>query len=248
MTLRIAGAIGALAILFAVTTGCAPLLDGPSGVVDDGAAYLTDAEEAAIAEINTLRQGSDVCFADGQWRQWPSDSGQRLTPSRVLSDAAASHNETMKAQSCFGHRCAGEPKLPDRVDRAGDLAWNRLAENVARGQSTASQVVSAWRESSGHWENMMRCWARSIGVDRQGNDPYWTAVFSDADINTSDDNGSSGGDETERTGLEQLDRDGDCLLSDDEFLRAIDLWVAQKLTDDTFLRAIDAWTQNRKVC
>lgn len=50
------------------------------------------------------------------------------------------------------------------------------------------------------------------------------------------------------TSLNEMDRDGNCLLSDPEFLQAIDFWVSGQLTTELFLMAVDAWIHQVILC
>ena len=49
-------------------------------------------------------------------------------------------------------------------------------ENIARGQSSASEVMRDWMKSEGHWYNILWDQYHSIGVARSGS--YWVQVFS----------------------------------------------------------------------
>lgn len=53
------------------------------------------------------------------------------------------------------------------------------AENIACGYSSASAVVNGWRNSSGHYANMIDSQYVSIGIGcfRQGNTYYWVQCF-----------------------------------------------------------------------
>jgi hypothetical protein len=50
------------------------------------------------------------------------------------------------------------------------------------------------------------------------------------------------------TSLTEIDSDGNCLLSDPEFLQAIDFWVSGQLTTELFLQAVDAWIHQSILC
>ena len=49
-------------------------------------------------------------------------------------------------------------------------------ENIARGQSSASEVMKDWMKSEGHRYNILWDQYHSIGVARSGS--YWVQVFS----------------------------------------------------------------------
>ena len=77
------------------------------------------------------------------------------------------------------HTGPGGTDAGDRLSRLG-YRWSFWAENVAAGQTTASQVVGAWWNSPGHRANMLNPSARHIGVARKvasNGVPYWTMVI-----------------------------------------------------------------------
>jgi uncharacterized protein YkwD len=68
----------------------------------------------------------------------------------------------------------------DPWDRAGAAGIDYLrAENIARGQDTASDVMSSWMDSSGHRANILNCEYTKLGVGVHFGDggPWWTQSF-----------------------------------------------------------------------
>jgi hypothetical protein len=61
----------------------------------------------------------------------------------------------------------------ERARRHGYNAWG--AENVAKGQTSAAQVMDAWMNSEGHRNNILNCGLVAIGVGESGN--AWTQLF-----------------------------------------------------------------------
>ncbi|WP_405166765.1 CAP domain-containing protein [Nocardia sp. NBC_01499] len=95
-----------------------------------------------------------------------------------LNRAAQAHTEDMAARGVLDHNSSkGSPG--DRIKAAGYRA-SAWAENIASGQSSASDVVGAWMRSAGHRANILNCGLRDIGVGfakgRNGT-PYWTQDF-----------------------------------------------------------------------
>jgi uncharacterized protein YkwD len=67
------------------------------------------------------------------------------------------------------------------VDRKG-YAWRQVGENIAAGQGSAQQAVSAWLSSPPHCANLMNPNHREMGaayaVNANSNSTiYWTQVF-----------------------------------------------------------------------
>ncbi|HMM96945.1 CAP domain-containing protein [Phycicoccus sp.] len=98
-----------------------------------------------------------------------------------LAKAAKLHSTDMAVHNYFSH-----------TSRDGRTPWTRIraqgyrygsAENIAAGQTTASEVVAAWMHSPGHRKNILNCSNKAIGVgvarvlkaSRYG--VYWTQDF-----------------------------------------------------------------------
>lgn len=57
------------------------------------------------------------------------------------------------------------------------IQYRTAGENIARGQSTAEQVVNSWYNSAGHRKNMLNASFTEIGVGYYENGDYWTQMF-----------------------------------------------------------------------
>lgn len=111
-----------------------------------------------------------------------------LMLSGIVSESAARHSLDMGAYGFFGHTSEQSSYFP-----AGSTPWERMelmgypsdaamAENIAAGQATATQVFDAWRTSSGHNKNMLSSAYRVIGIGRRivpgsPHGVYWTTDF-----------------------------------------------------------------------
>ena len=72
------------------------------------------------------------------------------------------------------------------AEEAGDdllltfhASWNSRAENIARGQQDAAEVMESWMTSAGHRANILNCSLTRLGVGvAQGSGgPWWTQLF-----------------------------------------------------------------------
>jgi uncharacterized protein YkwD len=104
-----------------------------------------------------------------------------LTLDARLSKAAQAHTDEMSRNSALAHEGANGSTPGDRATAAG-YTWTAVAENIAAGQPTPTEVVGSWMKSPGHRQNILNCVYRHIGVgyvrrtgDRFGH--YWTQVF-----------------------------------------------------------------------
>ncbi|MFE3457477.1 CAP domain-containing protein [Nocardiopsis aegyptia] len=90
-----------------------------------------------------------------------------------LTAAAQEHSEDMDARGYMAHENPDGEGPGDRAARHGYDAWG--AENVAKGQRNAEQVMDAWMNSEGHRANILNCDLVAIGVGESGN--AWTQMF-----------------------------------------------------------------------
>jgi uncharacterized protein YkwD len=86
----------------------------------------------------------------------------RLNSALVL--AARRHTTRMADAHTLSHQLPGEPGLGVRATRAGYLNWRMLAENLAAGQSTPSQVFRDWVNSAPHRANLDNCRLHDVGI------------------------------------------------------------------------------------
>ena len=91
-----------------------------------------------------------------------------------LTTAAQLHSADMSANSYFSHTSRDGRSFADRIRAQGYPT--PAAENIARGQRSASAVMQAWLNSPGHRRNILNCSLRAIGVGfAPGN--VWTQDF-----------------------------------------------------------------------
>ena len=93
-----------------------------------------------------------------------------LSQSAILTRAAQAHAEDMRARGYFSHQSPGGPNgddLSDRV-RAAGCSYRSVAENIARGQPSESDVLAGWANSPGHRRNMLNNRMNAYGLGRAG--------------------------------------------------------------------------------
>jgi uncharacterized protein YkwD len=96
-----------------------------------------------------------------------------LSPDGRLTRAAQAHASDMNEKGYFDHVSRDGRRFEQRVRAAGYPRPG--AENIAKGQSSASQVVKEWMASPSHRSAMLTCAFTTIGVARSGN--YWVQEF-----------------------------------------------------------------------
>ncbi|WP_082032518.1 CAP domain-containing protein [Nocardia vulneris] len=125
-----------------------------------------------------------------------------LKADKKLTAAAQAHTKDMADNGFLDHNSSkGDPG--DRIKAAGYQAQG-WAENIAEGQTSASEVVDAWMNSEGHRANILDCKLQDIGVgyaQSSNGTAYWTQDFGtsggsgkDKDDKGKDDKGDKGKD------------------------------------------------------
>lgn len=97
-----------------------------------------------------------------------------LSLNSQLIVAAQAHTDLMVKFNQMSHQLPGQPPLGERVRQAG-YHWSGVAENVAQGQQTPEQVMSAWMNSPGHRANLLAPQYQHLGVGYANR--FWTQVF-----------------------------------------------------------------------
>ncbi len=140
------------------------------GLVRQGETQTYEAEEQRLLElINEYRQANGV---------------GPLVLSDTLSVAAGRHSEDMATYGFFSHETEASSYYPassgfvERLAQEGYPMNTFLAENIARGQTTAEEVFEFWRNSPDHNTNMLNENYTAIGIGHVA--PYWTADFGSA--------------------------------------------------------------------
>jgi uncharacterized protein YkwD len=101
-----------------------------------------------------------------------------LAASPKLIQAARSHSANMARQGVLAHTL-DEKTANRRVTDAG-YKWTRSGENIAQGQRTPEEAVTAWMNSPGHRGNILTNEYTEIGVavvEAKDGQKYWTMVL-----------------------------------------------------------------------
>lgn len=93
----------------------------------------------------------------------------------ALTTAANKHSADMAERDYFAHTTPEGVTFDERIKTAGYGLPG--AENIARGQKNADQVMKDWLNSPGHRANILNCQLKVIGVGLATNGNYWTQDF-----------------------------------------------------------------------
>jgi uncharacterized protein YkwD len=88
----------------------------------------------------------------------------RLSANAKLDAAAQGHACDMAAAGKMAHKLPGGPSFQSRVKSSG-YKMRTAVENIAKSsRGTAEAAAQLWRESSGHWANILEPKLRDVGI------------------------------------------------------------------------------------
>ncbi len=102
-----------------------------------------------------------------------------LSYSKELEAVAYAHSKDMAQNNYFSHTNLSGQSPFDRIHTAG-ISYRSAAENIAAGQKTPQEVVSAWMNSAGHRANILNSSVTKMGVGIYSGGSYgiyWTQLF-----------------------------------------------------------------------
>lgn len=99
-----------------------------------------------------------------------------LTMDSALTKVAQAKSQDMKDNSYFSHTSPTYGSPFDMMKQFG-ISYKSAGENIAKGQTSAQQVVEAWMNSEGHRANILDKKFTHIGVGYVSSGHYWTQMF-----------------------------------------------------------------------
>ncbi|MBR1444892.1 MAG: hypothetical protein IJ583_15325 [Firmicutes bacterium] len=101
-----------------------------------------------------------------------------LTLDNALSAVAQAKSEDMKNKNYFSHTSPTYGSPFDMMKQFG-ISYTYAGENIAKGQKTPEQVVTAWMNSEGHRANILNknFTKMGLGYTASGSTTYWTQMF-----------------------------------------------------------------------
>ena len=132
---------------------------------------ISNYKSDVLAAINAARAVTQSCGSATGALIW---NGQ-------LESAAAIHSNDMAANNYFAHPDANGVRVGGRTSATG-YSYRLVGENIAGGQTSASQVVADWMASPSHCTNIMTASHVDLGVSCKYSSTstyqyYWTLVM-----------------------------------------------------------------------
>lgn len=104
---------------------------------------------------------------------------QGLAPLKIdweLARVAKYKSQDMHDKNYFSHTSPTYGSPFDMMKKFG-ISYTAAGENIAKGQKSATQVMEAWMNSSGHRANILDAKFTHIAVGYVEDGNYWTQMF-----------------------------------------------------------------------
>ncbi|PGS54607.1 hypothetical protein COC46_04750 [Bacillus sp. AFS041924] len=99
-----------------------------------------------------------------------------FTVNATLSKTARLKSQDMTDKNYFDHNSPTYGSPFDMMKQFG-ISYNYAAENIAKGQRSPEEVVTAWMNSAGHRANILNPNLNQIGVGYDSRSNAWTQQF-----------------------------------------------------------------------
>ncbi|MED0865269.1 CAP domain-containing protein [Bacillus safensis] len=99
-----------------------------------------------------------------------------LSVDSKLSKSARAKSQDMKDKNYFSHTSPTYGSPFDQMKQFG-ITYKSAGENIAQGQKSPQEVVTAWMNSEGHRANILNKSYTHIGVGYVKSGNYWTQQF-----------------------------------------------------------------------
>ncbi|MFM7443506.1 MAG: CAP domain-containing protein [Tabrizicola sp.] len=142
-------------------------------------ALLAFAGEMALAcDKPPKARAIEVGIADWINSERAKKGLRQLSASSALGKAASAHACDMAKRGFFGHAGPGGPSFKGRLQKAG-FRLSAAVENIARSTKPSAETAARlWRDSLGHWANVLNPAIDKIGVAvaTDGSEVYYVFV------------------------------------------------------------------------
>jgi len=107
-----------------------------------------------------------------------ANSASPVTFDARLGTAAQTHANDMLANNYFSHTGLNGSSPGDRITATG-YNWQTYGENIAQGQTSQAQVLTAWTNSPGHHANDINPNFEDFGLGKAGtgSNARWVLVL-----------------------------------------------------------------------
>lgn len=135
----------------------------------------SDIQNAVLVSVNQFRAESRMCGSV----MYPAVAP--MSWNTTLEETARIHSMDMANANFFSHTGSNGLSSADRATNAG-YNWMNIGENIAGGQQTVDEAMTAWIESPSHCQNIMSPDFKETATACVSNPNtelrvYWTSVY-----------------------------------------------------------------------
>ena len=143
-----------------------PTLENPDLIYPGQQLVIAENEQATVEEevvrlVNVERANASLAPLEIDWE---------------LARVAKAKSQDMVDKNYFSHTSPTYGSPFDMMKQFG-IKYSAAGENIAKGQTSAAQVVEAWMNSEGHRANIMSSDYTHIGVGYVAQGHHWTQMF-----------------------------------------------------------------------
>ncbi|WP_042460209.1 CAP domain-containing protein [Neobacillus dielmonensis] len=132
--------------------------------------------QPAAAETTTALSAYEQKVVDLTNQERAKNGLPALKVDLTLSKMAHEKSRDMSANNYFSHTSPTYGSPFDMMKKYG-ISYRYAGENIAMGQRTPEEVVTAWMNSEGHRANILNSNYNYIGVGYVSQGNYWTQEF-----------------------------------------------------------------------
>ena len=154
------------------TTGVNELIQLNSQLANPNLIYPGDKINVPAAENAAIEQQ----VVDLVNKERAANGLKPLTIDWQVARVAEHKSQDMLNKNYFSHTSPTYGSPFDMLKSYG-VTYRSAGENIAKGQRSAEEVVTAWMNSSGHRANILNASYTHIGVGYVSNGHYWTQLF-----------------------------------------------------------------------
>ena len=154
-----------------------PVVKEPVAPVEEEPAVKEPVVQKPTPEVEEVKVTSEIQQVVDLTNQERAKAGLKaLQIDTKLTQSAQAKSQDMKNKNYFSHTSPTYGSPFDQMKSMG-VTYKSAAENIAQGQRSATEVVSAWMKSPGHKANIMNGSYTHIGVGLSDSGYYWTQQF-----------------------------------------------------------------------
>ncbi|ARD55911.1 CAP domain-containing protein [Bacillus safensis] len=136
----------------------------------------TDQKDTAASKADSSLNAFEKEVVELTNKERAKQGLKALSVDSKLSKSARAKSQDMKDKNYFSHTSPTYGSPFDQMKQFG-ITYKSAGENIAQGQRSPQEVVTAWMNSEGHRANILNKSYTHIGVGYVKSGNYWTQQF-----------------------------------------------------------------------